>query len=250
MGLGLYPKPNILTMGKPEMDPKLGLENRPKSNASMDGPETHLPPSLFPLAPGFSTNSHLLAAAAATPPCRNSRQRAEADARPLPGASTYSSVLSIPAVQSAGIAVIWRSRLAARVERPPLPAAWRRCWGECRIRSRRRRRLGVSHCRSVTDRAAHAPSLVLMETMGRAKHVVGGKEEVDDRDGRGGLHVWAPCVQKGDFGSPWGDRCGKGSHTCMAPLHPKRKGRLCTEKKEFLLLGAHITNGIQEQRWP
>uniref|UniRef100_F6I4C5 Uncharacterized protein n=1 Tax=Vitis vinifera TaxID=29760 RepID=F6I4C5_VITVI len=95
---------------------------------------------------------------------------------------------------------------------------------------------GVSHCRSITDRAAHAPSLVLTETMGRAKHAVGGKEKVDGRDGRGGLHVWAPCVQKGDFESPCGDRCGKGSHTCMAPLHPKRKGRLCTEKKSFYSL--------------
>ena len=52
---------------------------------------------------------------------------------------------------------------------------------------------GVSHCRSVTDRAAHTPSLIPMETMGRVKHAVGGKEEADGGDGKGGLHAWLPC---------------------------------------------------------
>nr|CAN67569.1 hypothetical protein VITISV_004069 [Vitis vinifera] len=89
----------------------------------------------------------------------------------------------------------------------------------------------VSHRRSVTDRAAHTPSLVPMETMGRVKHAVGGKEEADGRDGRGDLHVWTPCVQKGDFKIPCRDRCGKGSHICMAPMHPKQKGRAYARRK-------------------
>ena len=52
---------------------------------------------------------------------------------------------------------------------------------------------GASHCRSVIDRAAHTPSLVPMETTGRAKHAVDGKEEADGGDGKGGLHAWLPC---------------------------------------------------------
>ena len=44
----------------------------------------------------------------------------------------------------------------------------------------------------------------------------GGYEE---EDGEGNLHVWTPCVRKGDLGSPCGDGYGKGSHICMAPMH-------------------------------
>ena len=193
-------------------------------------PKLHLPPACFSLRAWLQHDHHLLATATATPPRREKRQRTAADARPLPGASTYSNALSIPAVQSReprssggpgsrrvsnvllfqlhgdGVEENVAAVAAAGVE-------------------------GVSHCRSVTDRAAHTPSLVPMGTTGRAKHAVGCKEEADGRDGRGGLHVWTPCVQKGDFESPCGDRCGKGSHICMAPMHPKQKGRAYARRK-------------------